>query len=109
MKETENATIHQQKDWSLRSAHQKAAKDVYGSISGEMDRNFNLRRPTGGRGWSNPPHAFLWITFLRVKQNQQDIAYSHLDKEQIGKSSKISNMSRKYGRDRWKLEGTVEE
>ena len=56
-----------------------------------------------------PPSFLLWITFLRVKQNQQDITYSYRDKEQIGKSSKISNMSRKYGRERWKVEGTVEE
>ena len=60
MKETANATIHQQKDWSLRSAHQKAAKDVYGPISGEMDRNFNLRRPTGGGGVEQPPPMFFY-------------------------------------------------
>ena len=38
-------------------------KDVYGSISGEMDHNFNLHRPKGG--WSKPPSCFLWITFLK--------------------------------------------
>ena len=83
-------------------------KSVYGFISGEMDLNFNLCRPKGG-GVKQPPSCFLWITFLRVKQNQQDITYSYLDKEQIGKSSKISNMYRKYGRERWKVERTVKE
>ena len=83
MKETENTTIYQQKDWSLQSAHQKAAKDVYSSISGEMDRNFNLRRPKGGV--EQTPLMFLWITFLRAKQNQQDITYSYLP--QCGQST----------------------
>ena len=51
----------------------------------------NPRRPKGGGGggsWSNTS-CFFWITFLRVKQNQQDFIYSYLDKQQIGKGVKF--------------------
>ena len=47
------------------------------------DINFN---PSG-------PLVFFWITFLRVKRNQHDFAYSYLDEQQIGKRGRSSNTS----------------
>ena len=55
---------------------------------------FNLRRPKRGLEQSlTPPSYFFKITFLRVKQNQQDFTYSYLDKQQIAKRRKNSNTS----------------
>ena len=45
-----------------------------------------LRRPGGGE----VVRVFTWISFLTVKQNQQDLTYSYLGKQQIGKKSRIS-------------------
>ena len=77
-------------------------------FSAVIELKINPRRPKEG-GLSNPL-VFFWITFLRVKQNQQDFTYSYLDKQKIAKRSKILQIRPgNKRRERCKLEGKVGE
>ena len=65
-------------------------KNIHRMFIRSHQNNISPRRP---KGFEQPPSYFFWIKFLRIKQNQQDFTYSYLDKQQIGKRSKISNTS----------------
>ena len=74
------------------------------------NQHFNPRRPKVPTKTGATPSCFFWITFLRVKQNQQDFTYSYLDKQQIEKKGvKFQIRSGNTGRERCKHEGKVGE
>ena len=51
---------------------------------------------------------FLWITFLRVKQNEQDFTYSYLDNQEQEKGEKFQKSPGNKVRDMCKLEEKLE-
>ena len=50
---------------------------------------------------------FLWITFLRVKQNEEDFTYSYLDNQEQKKGVKFQTRPGNKVRERCKPEEKV--